>query len=124
MLRAVRGAITVERDGAEEVLDATEEMLCRVVELNGIEEDAVVSVLFTVTPDLTSTFPAAAARKIGWTETPLMCAGEIPVPGALPRCIRLLLHFHTELAKDEIRHVYMKEARSLRPDLVQEEESK
>ncbi|MFO7941931.1 MAG: chorismate mutase [Bacillota bacterium] len=124
MLWAVRGAITVERDEAGEVLDATEKMLRRVVELNGIEEDAAVSALFTVTDDLTSTFPAAAARRMGWTQTPLMCAGEIAVPGALPRCIRLLLHFHTDLSKEEIQHVYMKEARSLRPDLVQKEESK
>ncbi len=119
MLRAVRGATTVEEDGAEAILQATEELLREVVGRNGIEEEDVVSVLFTVTPDLSSTFPAAAAREMGWNSTPLMCAGEIPVPGALPGCIRLLMHFHTSREKGEIEHVYLRDARSLRPDLVQ-----
>ncbi len=124
MIRAVRGAITVERDEPEEILEATEELLRAVVEVNRIREDAAVSILFTLTPDLSSAFPAAAARRMGWTDTPLMCAGEIPVPGALGRCIRLLMHFDTKLPKSDVRHVYLGDAISLRPDLVEGGNSK
>jgi len=110
----------VERDDRAEILGATEEMLRTLVAENEIEEGDAVSALFTVTEDLRTAFPAEAARRMGWTSTPLMCAREIPVPGALPRCIRVLLHVHTDRTKEDIRHVYLREARSLRPDLVKE----
>ena len=119
MIRAVRGAITVERDEPDIILEATEELLRAVAEANHIREDAAVSILFTLTPDLSSTFPAAAARRMGWTDTPLMCANEIPVPGALERCIRLLMHFDTKLPKSDVRHIYLEDAISLRPDLAE-----
>ncbi len=87
------------------------------LEANGIGPDQIASVLFTATRDLTSVFPAQAARELGWTKTPLICAQEIDVPGALPRCIRVLMLVNTERTQEEIRHIYLKGAKALRPDL-------
>jgi chorismate mutase len=116
-VRGVRGAITVERDDAALLLDATERLLREIVSENGIRSDDVASGLFTLTPDLVSQFPAAAARRMGWTRVPLLNFTEIAVSGALPRCIRVLLHVNTEKRQDEIVHVYLDGARVLRPDL-------
>jgi chorismate mutase len=116
-VRGVRGAITVERDDATLLLDATERLLREIVSENGIHSADVASALFTLTPDLVSEFPAAAARRIGWTLVPLLNFSEIAVPGSLPRCIRVLLHVNTEKRQDEIVHVYLDGARVLRPDL-------
>jgi chorismate mutase len=116
-LRGVRGAITVERDDAVLLLDATERLLRAIVDENGIRSADVASALFTLTPDLVSQFPAAAARRMGWTLVPLLNFTEIAVPGGLPRCIRVLLHVNTEKRQDEIVHVYLDGARVLRPDL-------
>jgi chorismate mutase len=116
-VRGVRGAITVERDDAALLLDATERLLREIVAENNIHSDDVASALFTLTPDLVSQFPAMAARRMGWTRVPLLNFTEIAVPGGLPRCIRVLLHVNTEKRQDEIVHVYLDGARVLRPDL-------
>jgi len=117
-IRAVRGAITISKDDPGEIVSATEEMLLKLMEQNQIQPQGIISIFFTVTPDIISEFPAVAARKIGLVDTPLMCAGEIPKPGALPLCIRALLYFYTDLQKSEINPVYLREAVKLRPDLI------
>src|SRR5215203_607705 len=91
-MRGIRGATTASTDTPDAILAATGELLERIVALNGVEPDDVISILFSTTPDLTSTFPAGAARALGWTDVPLMCMAEIAVPGAPARCIRVLLH--------------------------------
>ncbi len=118
ILRGIRGATTVERDTSEAILEATEELIRELVAANDIKTADVASALFTVTPDLHAEFPAAAARRMGWTMVPLLNFTEIGVPGRLERCIRTLVHVNTERAQDEIVHVYLREAVSLRPDLV------
>ena len=118
-LRGVRGAITVERDQPEEILAATGELLLAILQANPtLEPGDLASAIFTVTGDLCSVYPAKAARQMGWTEVPLMCALEIPVPGGLPRCIRVLLHWNTDLPQQSIHPVYLRKAASLRPDLA------
>lgn len=117
-LWAVRGAITIDHDSPEQVVTATEILLNEIFRKNRISPDAVASILFTVTPDIHSEFPAVAARRLGLTDTPLMCASEIAKPGALPLCIRVLIHFYTELEKQAIVPVYLREAVRLRPDLT------
>jgi chorismate mutase len=116
-VRGVRGAITVERDDASMLLDATERLLRAIVDENAIDTGDIASALFTLTPDLVSQFPAAAARRIGWTQVPLLNFTEIAVPGGLARCIRVLLHVNTSKGQHEIVHVYLDGARVLRPDL-------
>ena len=120
--RGVRGATTVQDDSAAAILEATRELLARIVEVNGVAVDDVASALFTVSHDLTAAFPAQAARQIGWQHTALLDAWEIPVPGSLPRCVRVLIHWNTDRPQAEIRHVYLHGAASLRPDLAQEGE--
>ena len=119
-LWAVRGAVTVDRDEATLVVAATEGLLTAILERNEVTPEEVVSIIFTSTPDLTSEFPAAAARRIGLADVPLLCASEIAVPGALERCVRVLLHVHTDRARAQLRHVYLGGARALREDLTQE----
>ena len=114
--RGVRGATTVDRDDREEILKATRELLALVIHLNGIHTDAVASAIFTTTPDLSAAFPATAARQLGWLDVPLMCAHEMSVPGSLGLCIRILLHWNTDKPQQAIQHVYLHEARNLRPD--------
>lgn len=118
-VRAVRGAIQVELDERAAILDGVSELVKEVMSRNQIEPDQLISILFTATPDLKSEFPAYAARQLGLTDVPLMCASEIAVPGALPRTLRLLAHFDTELHRGEIRHVYLRGAAALRTDLPQ-----
>ena len=117
-LRGFRGATTVTRDDPEEILAATDELLRSLVEANGIEPDAIVSAIFTVTPDLTSTFPARASSGHGWEQVAIIHATEIPVPGSLPRCIRVLVHGYSTRGPAEIKHCYLREAKVLRPDRV------
>jgi chorismate mutase len=117
-IRAVRGAITIPEDTPPIVLDATQELLEELFKQNQIIPDNLVSIIFTVTPDIKSEFPAAAARLLGLTSTPLMCAQEIHKPGSLPLCIRVMIHFYTNLLKKEIKPVYLKDAVKLRPDLI------
>ena len=116
--RGVRGATTVETNTAEEILGATAELLGALIAANEIEQEQVASVLFTTTMDLNAAFPAVAARELGWTEIALLNAHEMAVPGALPRCIRILLHLNTDRAAREIRHIYLRDARKPRPDLA------
>ena len=117
MLRGLRGAITVARDEPELLLSATERLLREIVERNEIDSENIASALFTVTPDLVSEFPAAAARRMGWTQVPLLNFTEIGVPGRLERCVRVLVHVNTERTQDQMRHVYLEGATVLRPDL-------
>ena len=116
-VRAARGAIVASADDADVVLEATERLLATVLERNTIEHDDLISVLFTATEDLRSAFPAEAARRMGLGRVPLMCAREIPVEGSMASVIRLLAHFHSERTLDEIVHVYLDGAESLRDDL-------
>lgn len=118
-VRAVRGAIQVEADERQQILDATTELLQAVLTRNRLSPDDLISVVFTATPDLTSEFPAYAARQMGITDVPLLCAGEISVPGAMPRVLRLLAHVDTDLPRADIRHVYLRGAAALRTDLPQ-----
>ncbi len=115
--RAVRGAIQVDDDERQSILDGASELVTQVMARNRIESEDLISILFTATPDLTAEFPAYAARQLGLTDVPLMCATEIAVPGALPRTLRLLAHFDTELPRADIRHVYLRGAAALRTDL-------
>lgn len=114
--RGVRGATTVEQDEREEILRATRELLALMIYLNGIAKEDVASAIFTTTVDLSMAFPATAARQLGWLDVPLMCSHEIDVPGALHKCVRVLLHWNTDKAQHAIQHVYLKEAQALRPD--------
>lgn len=118
MVRGIRGAITISEDTPEEIIQATQEMLTALMQKNDFALEDIVSAIFTVTPDIVSAFPALSARMMGWTQVPLMCSQEIPVPGALPRCIRVLLHVNTDKSQSEINHVYLREAASLRRDLI------
>ncbi len=116
-LRAVRGAIALTGEDAATLLAATERLLGEVLQRNDILTEDLVSILFTVTDDLRSAFPAEAARRMGLGKVPLMCAREIPVDGSMPRVVRVLAHFHTELSMDDVVHVYLDGAESLRDDL-------
>jgi chorismate mutase len=117
MVRGLRGATTVDVDTTEQVTERSQELIVRLMERNDLAEDDIVSVLFTATADVTSIFPATAIREIGFGAVPLLCAAEIAVPGAMPLCIRVLLHVHTTKTKDEIHHVYLHGAQGLRDDL-------
>ena len=118
--RGVRGAITVDANTEAAILDATQELLQRMVKANEVEADEIAGVLFTVTPDLNATFPAEATRRLpGWTQVPLLCAQEVPVPSALPRCVRVLMLVNTTKTANEVKHVYLRGAERLRPDLPQ-----
>jgi len=118
MIRGIRGATTVFANEADEIVAATEELLREMIRQNDIEADDVASVLISVTEDLTAAFPAQAIRRIdGWTYVPVMCMREIPVPGALPRCIRVMMTVETNRAQQDVVHVYLRDAIQLRPDL-------
>lgn len=116
-VRAIRGATSVASDTSEEIRNATAELLRAMIERNGLDKEDLVSVLFTATPDLTSDFPAVAAREIGISHIPLLCAREIDVKGAVQRCVRVLMHAYTDRDYTSLRHVYLGEARQLRTDL-------
>ena len=117
MVRGLRGATTVDTDSPDQVTERSQELIVALMERNELAEDDIVSMLFTATADVTSIFPATAIREIGFGAVPLLCAAEIAVPGAMPRCIRVLLHIHTTKSKDEIHHVYLHGAQGLRDDL-------
>lgn len=117
-VRGVRGATTVRVNQADEIVSATRELLEAILAANPrLQAADLASVWFTLTQDLDAAYPAQAARELGWTWVPTLCAVEIPVPGSLPRCIRVLLQWNTDLSQAEIHHVYLKGAVSLRPDL-------
>ena len=114
--RGIRGATTASANTAEDILEATQELVTALIDLNGIESEDIASAIFTTTTDLTAMFPAMAARSFGWTEVPMMCAHEMAVPGALTKAVRVLIHVNTTSTPSEIRHVYLKDARQLRPE--------
>ena len=118
MVLAVRGAVQVDRDDPAEILTATRELITEVVDRNEIDAADLISIVFTLTPDLTSCFPASAARDLGLVDVPLLCATEVAVPGALPRVIRLLAHVQSDRPRAAVRHVYLRGATLLRPDLA------
>jgi chorismate mutase len=118
-VRAIRGAVQVEANDRDAILDGTTELVSEVVARNDLSTDDVISVLFTMTPDLTAEFPALAARKLGFHDVPLICATEIPVPGAMPRVVRLMAHVETSRPRAEIQHVYLRGAAALRLDIAQ-----
>jgi len=115
--RGVRGATTVQSNSRDEILQATRQMLALMIRRNGIDSTDIASAIFTVTRDLDAEFPALAARQFGWLEVPLLCGYEIHVPGSLPMCVRVLLHWNTTKTQHEIQHVYIHDAVRLRPDL-------
>lgn len=115
--RGVRGAITVDRDDGELILEATKELLSGLVAENGIDTDDVASVFFSMTPDLHGAFPAVAARQINWQMVPLFCVQELDIEGALPLCVRVMIHWNTTKSAQEIVHLYLRGAEKLRPDL-------
>ena len=118
-VRAIRGAVQIEANGRDQILDGTTELVSEVMSRNDLTTDDVISVLFTMTPDLTAEFPALAARKLGFHDVPLICSTEIPVPGAMPRVVRLMAHVDTSLPRSAIQHVYLRGAAALRLDIAQ-----
>ncbi|MBO8138509.1 MAG: chorismate mutase [Desulfotomaculum sp.] len=118
IIRGIRGATTVSRNTSQEITEATQELLNTIVYENDINLDDICSVFFTVTKDLNAQYPARAAREMGWTNVPLLCAQEIDVPGGLPQCIRVLMHVNTTKKQDQIKHIYLRQASRLRPDLT------
>jgi chorismate mutase len=115
--QAIRGATSVEKDDPRHIADATRELLAAIVERNQIEQDEIVSIWFTLTSDLTSAFPALAAREMGFVDVPLLCASEIPVPGSMARCLRILVELELSAPRKLASHVYLREAVALRPDV-------
>ena len=118
-VRAIRGATQVDADDRELVLEATRELVTAIMDRNELVHDDVISILFTATPDLTSEFPALAARELGMGDVPLICASEIDVPHALPRVLRLMAHVETTLDRSAVQHVYLRGAVALRRDIAQ-----
>ena len=118
MVRGIRGATTVLRNDSEDIINETTKLLEEIRNANDLSEEDIISVIFTVTNDLNAVFPAVAARKIGWTSLALMCMTEIDVPGSLKKCIRVLLHINTKKAQSEIKHIYLNNAKVLRPDII------
>ncbi len=118
VVRGIRGAITIKEDNASEVLQATTELLTEIIKLNQLQSQDMASIIFTVTPDITSAFPAGAARAMGLNLVPLFCSQEIGVKGSLPLCIRVLIHVNTTLPQEKIKHVFLRDAYTLREDLM------
>lgn len=117
--RGIRGATTINNNNKEEILSATRELIIAIQDQNpDLKSEDLASVIFSVTEDISAAFPAIAARQSGWQMVPFLCCQEIPVPGSLQSCIRILLHWNTDLMQDEIQHVYLRKAASLRPDLT------
>lgn len=114
---ALRGATTLERDERDHLIDRVQTLLRELFERNSVEHDDVISILFTATDDVHSAFPALAARMMGLGDVPLICARELDIDGAMPRCIRVMVHLRTALERHELRHVYLEDARGLRDDL-------
>lgn len=118
-VRAIRGAIQIDADDRDAILEGTAELVTAVMTRNDLTPDDVISVLFTVTQDLTAEFPALAARKLGFQEIPLLCCTEIAVLSAMPHVVRLLMHVETDLSRAEVQHVYLRGAAALRLDIAQ-----
>lgn len=118
-VRAIRGATHLSADDADEMREAVVELLSEMLARNGLDESALISVLFTATPDLVSAFPATAARALDLGDVPLMCAQEIDVAGAMPRVVRVMAHAQCDLPRAEVVHIYQRGAQALRRDLAQ-----
>ena len=123
-VRGIRGATTVRENTKDEIALRTEELLKIMLKQNGVMVGDIASAVFSVTDDVNSEFPAVAARRLGWIYTPLLCTREIPVPGSLQGCIRVLLHVNSERPQDQVKHVYLHEAKKLRPDLDTKDDNK
>jgi chorismate mutase len=117
LCRGVRGATTADANTRDDILTATRQLLALMIRINGIEPDQVASAVFSLTRDLDAEFPALAARQLGWLDVPLLCTYEVDVPGSLRRCVRVLIHWNTDKPQHEIRHIYVKDAERLRPDI-------
>ncbi|MFD2655380.1 chorismate mutase [Gracilibacillus thailandensis] len=121
MIRGIRGATTVKNNDADEIVQATKEMIEAMARVNDIDPETIASVMISVTSDLNATFPAKALRLIdGWKYVPVMCMPEIDVPGSLPKCIRVMMTVNTSKSQKEIEHIYLNDAVKLRPDLLEE----
>ncbi len=118
LCRGVRGATTVDTNTRDEILVQTRRLLALMIRQNGIEATDVASTIFTLSPDLNAEFPALAARQLGWLDVPLLCMHELSVPGSLQRCVRILIHWNTDKPQSAIRHIYIRDAVKLRPDLT------
>ncbi len=118
-VRAIRGATQLDRDDRDHLLASVDELIRAIFDQNAIDQDDLISMILTATPDLRSEFPAVAARALGIGDVPLICAQEIDVAGALPRVIRVMVHVHSDLRRDQIKHVYLRGAVALRKDLAQ-----
>lgn len=114
---ALRGAITLDRDERDHMVERVQRLLAEMLERNSVRHDDLISIFFTATPDLHSAFPAVAAREMGLGDVPLICAQELDIEGAMPRCVRVMMHLNSPFGRDELRHVYLEAARSLRDDL-------
>ncbi len=119
-LRGIRGATVAQENTKEAIIVATREMLQKMIEVNGIVAEDIASAFFSTTSDLNAEFPAVAARQLGWTDCALMCFHDMTVPGALARCVRVMVHWNTPNSAKEIRHVYLNGAEKLRPDLIRQ----
>lgn len=117
-IRGIRGAITVQENDQEQIREATQTLLQEIMKRNFLGTEDIISAIFTLTTDLDAAFPATSARQIGWDRVPMICLNEIPVPGSLTHCIRVLLHVETGFSQEEIHHVYLGDAVGLRSDLV------
>lgn len=117
VVRAVRGATTIDNNTSEDIIKETKYLLSEIIEKNGIDKADIISIIFSTTKDINATFPAVAAREMGMTDIALMCTNEMEVPGSLEKCIRVLMHINTEKTNKEIKYIYLKKAKSLRPDL-------
>jgi chorismate mutase len=118
VVRGIRGAINVSKNSTPEILQATRELLVKMAKANHVKKEDIASIFFTLTPDLNAAYPAAAARELGWVYVPLLCAVEIDVAEALPLTIRVLMHVNTELSQNDVKHIYLRDARLLRADLI------
>lgn len=116
-IRGIRGAISISKNTKNEIVSATMALLRKMAGMNKIKVEDIASVIFSVTKDLNAEFPAIAARKMGWKSTPLLCTYEVDVPGALARCIRVLMHVNSDKKQASVKHVYLMDAKKLRPDL-------
>ncbi len=116
ILRGLRGATTATANTSDAILEATAELLRALQQANGFAPDDIESAIFTSSPDLSADYPARAARLLGWTSVPLLGASEVAVPGGLPRCVRVLMHFYTERPASALKHTYLRDAAALRPD--------
>jgi chorismate mutase len=119
-LRGIRGATTVESNTKDAILEATHELLAALIDANDLQADDIASAFFSATQDLNAEFPALAARHMGWSNVALTCMQEMYVPGSLPMCVRILIHANTAKTQNEVRFVYLRGARVLRPDLANE----